>query len=81
MEKYLKHAVNLAEDNESADKLSVEKRNQMHFHLAHYADALFRSHEERLGSNEWQVAMRLRKHKVVYLHNRLQKEKKKSHRR
>ncbi|XP_057808840.1 LOW QUALITY PROTEIN: serine/threonine-protein kinase ATM [Salvia miltiorrhiza] len=63
LEKYLKHAVNLAEDYESADKLSIEKRNQMHFHLAHYADALFRSHEERLGSNEWQVALRLRKHK------------------
>ncbi|XP_047965261.1 serine/threonine-protein kinase ATM [Salvia hispanica] len=63
LEKYLKHAVNLAEDYESADKLSIEKRNQMHFHLAHYADALFRSHEERLSSNEWQVALRLRKHK------------------
>ncbi|KAH6798041.1 Serine/Threonine-kinase ATM-like protein [Perilla frutescens var. hirtella] len=63
LEKYLKHAVNLAEDYESADKFSIEKRNQMHFHLAHYADALFRSHEERLSSNEWQVAMRLRKHK------------------
>ncbi|KAK4394662.1 Serine/threonine-protein kinase ATM, partial [Sesamum angolense] len=63
LEKYLKHAVNLAEDCKSTDKLSVQKRNQMHFHLAHYADALFRSHEERLSSNEWQVAMRLRKHK------------------
>ncbi|KAL7139007.1 hypothetical protein ABFS83_09G021400 [Erythranthe nasuta] len=63
LEKYLKHAVNLAEGQKATDKLSVEKRNQMHFHLAHYADALFRSHEERLGSNEWQVAMRLRKHK------------------
>ncbi|KAL0417040.1 UNVERIFIED_CONTAM: Serine/threonine-protein kinase ATM [Sesamum latifolium] len=63
LEKYLKHAVNLAEDCKATDKLSVQKRNQMHFHLAHYADALFRSHEERLSSNEWQVAMRLRKHK------------------
>ncbi|PIN15510.1 Non-specific serine/threonine protein kinase [Handroanthus impetiginosus] len=63
LEKYLKHAVNVAEDHKATDKLSIEKRNQMHFHLAHYADALFRSHEERLSSNEWQVAMRLRKHK------------------
>ncbi|KAL8457793.1 hypothetical protein ACS0TY_035608 [Phlomoides rotata] len=63
LEKYLKHAVNLAEDHKSTDKLSIEKRNQMHFHLAHYADALFHSHEERLSSNEWQVALRLRKHK------------------
>ncbi|KAL2243936.1 UNVERIFIED_CONTAM: Serine/threonine-protein kinase ATM [Sesamum indicum] len=63
LEKYLKQAVNLAEDCKATDKLSIQKRNQMHFHLAHYADALFRSHEERLSSNEWQVAMRLRKHK------------------
>lgn len=33
----------------------MAKRSQMHFHLAHYADALFRSSEERLNSNEWQV--------------------------
>ncbi|KAK4479334.1 hypothetical protein RD792_014846 [Penstemon davidsonii] len=63
LEKYLKTAVNLAEDYKSRDKLSMEKRTQIHFHLAHYADALFRSYEERLNSNEWQVAMRLRKHK------------------
>ncbi|XP_051142572.1 serine/threonine-protein kinase ATM isoform X2 [Andrographis paniculata] len=63
LDKYLKHAVNLAEGYKATDKVSVEKRNQMHFHLAHYADALFRSQEERLSSNEWQVAMRLRKHK------------------
>ncbi|KAI3454494.1 hypothetical protein Pfo_011157 [Paulownia fortunei] len=63
LEKYLKYAVNLAEDHKATDKLSIEKRNQMHFHLAHYADALFRNHEERLNSNEWQVAKRLRKHK------------------
>ncbi|GER56830.1 serine/threonine-protein kinase ATM [Striga asiatica] len=59
LEKYLKQAVNLAEDN-NTNKLSKEKRNQMHFHLAHYSDALFRSHEERLYSNEWKVALQLR---------------------
>ncbi|KAL3824832.1 hypothetical protein ACJIZ3_020861 [Penstemon smallii] len=67
LEKYLKTAVNLAEDYKSRDKLSMEKRTQIHFHLAHYADALFRSYEERLNSNEWQVAMRLRKHKTKEL--------------
>ncbi|KAL6493547.1 hypothetical protein OROGR_032326 [Orobanche gracilis] len=60
LEKYLKRAVNLAEDCMIIDKLSIEKRNQMHFHLAHYSDALFRSHEERLSSNEWKVALQLR---------------------
>lgn len=47
-------------------KVSAIKRSQLHFHLAHYADALFRSYEERLNSSEWQAAMRLRKHKVCY---------------
>ncbi|KAL3628823.1 hypothetical protein CASFOL_027869 [Castilleja foliolosa] len=60
LEKYLRHAVNLAEDHKITDKLSIEKRNQMHFHLAHYSDALFRNHEERLSSNEWKVALQLR---------------------
>lgn len=46
------------------DKESMAKRSQMRFHLAHYADALFRSYEDRLNSSEWQAAMRLRKHKV-----------------
>lgn len=64
LEKYLKHAVNLAEDCMTKDKESMAKRSQMRFHLAHYADALFRSYEDRLNSSEWQAAMRLRKHKV-----------------
>ncbi|XP_019197259.1 PREDICTED: serine/threonine-protein kinase ATM isoform X3 [Ipomoea nil] len=63
LEKYLKHAVNLAEDCMTKDKESMAKRSQMRFHLAHYADALFRSYEDRLNSSEWQAAMRLRKHK------------------
>ena len=45
-------------------KKSIERQSQTHFHLAHYADAVFRSNEDRLTSNEWQAAMRLRKHKV-----------------
>lgn len=65
LEKYLKPAVSLAEGQESLNKKSVGRQSQTHFHLAHYADALFRSYEERLNSNEWQAAMRLRKHKVL----------------
>ncbi|GLT47213.1 hypothetical protein SLA2020_209240 [Shorea laevis] len=67
LEKYLKHAVSLAEDHKAIDKRSTERQSQTHFHLAHYADALFRSYEERLSSNEWQAAMRLRKHKTKEL--------------
>ncbi|KAM7471307.1 hypothetical protein LguiA_009490 [Lonicera macranthoides] len=63
LEKYLKHAVTLAEDHKAIDLKSIARQSQTHFHLAHYADALFRSSEERLNSNEWQAAMRLRKHK------------------
>ncbi|XP_017973415.1 PREDICTED: serine/threonine-protein kinase ATM isoform X2 [Theobroma cacao] len=66
-EKYLKPAVSLAESHKTADKKSAERQSQTHFHLAHYADALFRSYEERLNSNEWQAAMRLRKHKTMEL--------------
>jgi ataxia telangiectasia mutated family protein len=67
LEKYLKPAVSLAEDQKTTNKKSIERQSQTHFHLAHYADALFRSYEERLTSNEWQAAMRLRKHKVPNL--------------
>nr|XP_012571741.1 serine/threonine-protein kinase ATM isoform X3 [Cicer arietinum] len=67
LEKYLKPAVSIAEDMKTTDKKAMKRRCQTHFHLAHYTDALFRSHEERLNSNEWQSAMRLRKHKTVEL--------------
>ncbi|KAF5933201.1 hypothetical protein HYC85_029372 [Camellia sinensis] len=63
LEKYLKRAVILAEDRKDTNKKSIARQSQTHFHLAHYADALYRSYEERLNSNEWQAAMRLRKHK------------------
>ena len=63
----MKPAVSHAEDKKTTDKKSIERQCQTHFHLAHYADALFRSYEERLTSNEWQAAMRLRKHKVLNL--------------
>ncbi|KAM3751704.1 hypothetical protein ACB098_04G130100 [Castanea mollissima] len=67
LEKYLKPAVSLAVDQNTTNKKSIERQSQTHFHLAHYADALFRSYEERLTSNEWQAAMRLRKHKNIEL--------------
>ncbi|KAM4115239.1 hypothetical protein ACJW30_04G133500 [Castanea mollissima] len=67
LEKYLKPAVSLAVDQNTTNKKSIERQSQTHFHLAHYADALFRSYEERLASNEWQAAMRLRKHKNIEL--------------
>ncbi|KAK7817816.1 serine/threonine-protein kinase atm [Quercus suber] len=50
-------------------KKSIERQSQVHFHFAHYADALFRSNEDRLTSNEWQAAMRSRKHKVPSILN------------
>ncbi|KAL8128803.1 hypothetical protein V2J09_017958 [Rumex salicifolius] len=65
--KYLKRAVLIAGNLKDIGKKSLDRQCQTHFHLAHYADALFRSHEERLNSTEWQAAMRLRKHKTVEL--------------
>ncbi|XP_056686258.1 serine/threonine-protein kinase ATM isoform X2 [Spinacia oleracea] len=65
LEKYLKRAVTFAEELKAVNRKSVDKKCQTHFHLAHYADALFRSHEERLNSSEWQAALRLRKHKKL----------------
>ncbi|KAG9138050.1 hypothetical protein Leryth_001298 [Lithospermum erythrorhizon] len=67
MEQYLKHAVTLADNHAAKDEEVSVRRSKMHFHLAHYADALFRSYEERLNSSEWQAAMRLRKHKTKEL--------------
>uniref|UniRef100_A0A803L8L9 non-specific serine/threonine protein kinase n=1 Tax=Chenopodium quinoa TaxID=63459 RepID=A0A803L8L9_CHEQI len=63
LEKYLKRAVTFAEELKAFNRKSVDKKCQAHFHLAHYADALFRSHEDRLNSSEWQAGLRLRKHK------------------
>jgi ataxia telangiectasia mutated family protein len=66
LEKYLRPAVSLAEEQSSKIcKRLVDRQSQTWFHLAHYADALFKSYEERLSSSEWQAALRLRKHKVL----------------
>ncbi|KAL3529546.1 hypothetical protein ACH5RR_008868 [Cinchona calisaya] len=67
LDKYLKHAVSLADNLKATDMKSIAKQCQMHFHLSHYADALYRTFEERLNSNEWQAAMRLRKLKTKEL--------------
>ncbi|GAB4845683.1 hypothetical protein Ancab_039086 [Ancistrocladus abbreviatus] len=67
LEKYLKRAVSLVGDTRIASRKSLARQCQTHFHLAHYGDALFRSHEERLNSSEWQSAMRLRKLKTMEL--------------
>ncbi|WZZ44669.1 hypothetical protein YC2023_040928 [Brassica napus] len=68
LDKYLKPAVSLAKNPSSEiSKRLVDRQSQTWFHLAHYADALFKSYEERLSSSEWQAAMRLRKHKTKEL--------------
>ncbi|XP_048500072.1 serine/threonine-protein kinase ATM isoform X3 [Beta vulgaris subsp. vulgaris] len=67
LEKYLKRAVTFAEDLKAVNRKSLDRKCQTRFHLAHYADALFRSHEDRLNSSEWQAALRLRKHKKMEL--------------
>lgn len=66
LDSYLKQAVELSESGtgEGNDQNGTIRRCRTHFRLAHYADALYRSHQERLMSNEWQAALRLRHHKV-----------------
>ncbi|XP_020523147.1 serine/threonine-protein kinase ATM isoform X2 [Amborella trichopoda] len=65
LEQYLKRAVKLTEGKKTVKQAMCTTRQcQMHFQLAHYTDALFRSYEERLASSEWQAALRLRKHKA-----------------
>ncbi|XP_026430852.1 serine/threonine-protein kinase ATM-like [Papaver somniferum] len=67
LEQYLKPAVELADPRKSIDKKCIQRQCQTHFLRVHYSDALLRSYEERLVSNEWQAALRLRKHKTKEL--------------
>ncbi|KAI0497772.1 hypothetical protein KFK09_021007 [Dendrobium nobile] len=67
LEQYLKHSVELSEASKSKDDASKLSKCQSLFQLSHYTDGLFRSYEERLASNEWQAALRLRKHKTKEL--------------
>uniref|UniRef100_A0A0E0JD53 Serine/threonine-protein kinase ATM n=1 Tax=Oryza punctata TaxID=4537 RepID=A0A0E0JD53_ORYPU len=60
---YLRHSVDLTEFHKSPDKKYKSRQCRTYFHLAHYTDGLFKSYEERLSSNEWQAALRLRKYK------------------
>ncbi|KAJ1684822.1 hypothetical protein LUZ63_016212 [Rhynchospora breviuscula] len=66
IEQYLKQSVELTESRTSMGKCTT-RQCQAYFHLAHYTDGLFKSYEERLASNEWQAALRLRKHKTKEL--------------
>uniref|UniRef100_A0A0D3EIP8 Serine/threonine-protein kinase ATM n=1 Tax=Oryza barthii TaxID=65489 RepID=A0A0D3EIP8_9ORYZ len=60
---YLRHSVDFTELHKSPDKKYKSRQCRTYFHLAHYTDGLFKSYEERLSSNEWQAALRLRKYK------------------
>ncbi|KAG0491470.1 hypothetical protein HPP92_004868 [Vanilla planifolia] len=67
LEKYLKRSVELLETGGSKDQKYISRQCQTFFQLAHYTDSLFKNYEERLASNEWQAALRLRKHKTKEL--------------
>ncbi|KAG0493501.1 hypothetical protein HPP92_004495 [Vanilla planifolia] len=67
LEKYLKRSVELLETGGSNDQKYISRQCQTFFQLAHYTDSLFKNYEERLASNEWQAALRLRKHKTKEL--------------
>ncbi|XP_062191304.1 serine/threonine-protein kinase ATM isoform X2 [Phragmites australis] len=64
IEDYLRPSVDLTEVQKSTDKRHMTRQCRTHFHLAHYTYSLFKSYEERLSSNEWQAALRLRKYKT-----------------
>ncbi|XP_048550122.1 serine/threonine-protein kinase ATM-like [Triticum urartu] len=68
IEDYLNHSVAL-------DKKYMSRQCRTHFHLAHYTYNLFKSYEERLSSNEWQAALRLRKYKTKELDTLLKRLK------
>ncbi|KAJ1282905.1 hypothetical protein BS78_03G087400 [Paspalum vaginatum] len=64
IEDYLRPSVDLTEFQKTTDKRYMSRQCRTLFHLAHYTYSLFRSYEERLSSNEWQAALRLRKYKT-----------------
>ncbi|KAF8657076.1 hypothetical protein HU200_060414 [Digitaria exilis] len=64
IEDYLRPSVDLTEFKKSTDKRYMSRQCRTHFHMAHYTYSLFKSYEERLSSNEWQAALRLRKYKA-----------------
>ncbi|KAL3675793.1 hypothetical protein R1sor_025741 [Riccia sorocarpa] len=68
LDSYLKRAVGLSESGKDGEGvLETSEMSRSHFRLAHYADALYRNHQERLMSSEWQAALRLRQHKAKEL--------------
>ncbi|KAJ7559328.1 hypothetical protein O6H91_04G079500 [Diphasiastrum complanatum] len=60
LEGYLQKAVEVAKETNTSSK----QKCKTYYHLAHYTDALYRSYEDQLTSNEWQSALRLRQHKA-----------------
>ncbi|BBN18785.1 serine-protein kinase ATM [Marchantia polymorpha subsp. ruderalis] len=65
LDSYLKRAVELSSSEDcTRDQLETSRSCRTHYRLAHYADALYRNHQERLMSSEWQAALRLRHHKA-----------------
>ncbi|CAM6085267.1 unnamed protein product [Calypogeia fissa] len=66
LDSYLMQAVELSKSQtgQGTDESRTTRRGRTHFRLAHYADALYRNHQERLTSSEWQSALRLRHHKT-----------------
>uniref|UniRef100_K3XE23 Serine/threonine-protein kinase ATM n=1 Tax=Setaria italica TaxID=4555 RepID=K3XE23_SETIT len=64
IEDYLRPSMDLTEFKKSTDKRYMSRQCRTHFHMAHYTYSLFKSYEERLSSNEWQAALRLRKYKT-----------------
>ncbi|PVH39126.1 hypothetical protein PAHAL_5G442300 [Panicum hallii] len=64
IEDYLRPSVDLTEFKTTTDKRYMSRQCRTHFHMAQYTYSLFKSYEERLSSNEWQAALRLRKYKT-----------------
>lgn len=72
LDRYLSKSVELMEStvktlerSGSSTERWVPRLCRMYYRLAHYTDALYKSYEDRLTSNEWQAALRLRQHKVT----------------
>lgn len=72
LDRYLSKSVELMETTVKTLERSgsnterwVPQLCRMYYRLAHYTDALYKSYEDRLTSNEWQAALRLRQHKVT----------------
>lgn len=77
LDQYLDRSVelmreSLSKEREDAKFLSkkpfMTRMCSVHFRLAHYSDALYKSHSERLNSPEWAAAQSVQQHKVEKHH-------------